>query len=276
VVAVLTRASGLAPDYRGGRGMAREIGHLTVDYSRPAGRPLVRPEPRGPALVRCPARARCGGWLGDATARAGTSALASPARIAGEFHRVRGLRAVPRRPAVARRLTRAGGFRRGRAGPAGVPRDAQRRQPGQLAAPPALASPAEGSNAAEYTRAVERALDRDCFSSAAADARAGRPTLLTESTGPYPFTGAQAAAVCVLDSFLAYTRGEDTESLADTPGPHGPTATHLAASPARQHPPRQAGREGPVSACPVLFPRRTPGDRPNGSRTRRARGAGTS
>jgi hypothetical protein len=85
-----------------------------------------------------------------------------------------------------------------------------------LLLPPALASPAEGSNAAEYTRAVERALDRDCFSSAAADARAGRPTLLTESTGPYPFTGAQAAAVCVLDSFLAYTRGEDTESLADT------------------------------------------------------------
>ena len=150
-------------------------------------------------------------------------ALASPARIAGELgDRVRGLRA--RCPGSAAgpdgRLTRAGEVF-GAAGQAlgrGVAAMLNVANPVSLLLllPPALASPAEGSNAAEYTRAVERALDRDCFSSAAADARAGRPTLLTESTGPYPFTGAQAAAVCVLDSFLAYTRGEDTESLADT------------------------------------------------------------
>jgi hypothetical protein len=48
------------------------------------------------------------------------------------------------------------------------------------------------------------------------DARAGRAALLVESTDHDPFTGARAAATCVLDSFLAHARGEDTESLADT------------------------------------------------------------
>ena len=85
-----------------------------------------------------------------------------------------------------------------------------------LLLPAALTNPAAGSTAAEYTRAVERTLDRDCFSSAASDARGGRPALLVESTGQHAFAGAQAAAVCVLDSFLAHARGEDTESLADT------------------------------------------------------------
>ena len=78
-----------------------------------------------------------------------------------------------------------------------------------LLLPPALAQAEEGAAAAEYRAAVERAVDRYSFSSAARD---GQPTLIIEDMdSDDDVKGARAAAACVLDSFISYARGEERD-----------------------------------------------------------------
>jgi predicted NBD/HSP70 family sugar kinase len=233
VVAVLDEGVGgaLVIDrkiYRGGRGMAGEIGHLTVDYSRPHPR---RPSRSGSAESGsrgfddpCPCAEAAAAMPGRPGGRGygHVDALATPARITGELGAQFGQAAGEPGTGPDGTLTRAGEVF-GTAGEAlgrGIASMLNITNPAALLLllPPELARPAEGTAAAEYLRAVERALDEDCFSSAADDARAGRPALLAEPIGPSDaFDGAQAAATCVLDSFIAYARGEDTESLAEAP-----------------------------------------------------------
>jgi len=232
VVAVLDEGVGgaLVIDrkiYRGGCGMAGEIGHLTVDYSRPRRRRSSRPGNAESGAAGfddpCPcadAAATPGGLQGRGYGH--VDALATPARIAGELGI--GFSQAAQEPSTGPggSQTRAGEVF-GTAGEAlgrGIAAMLNITNPASLLVllPPELARPVEDTAAAEYLRAVERALAEDCFSSAAADARSGRATLLVQPTGPSgAFEGAQAAATCVLDSFIAYARGEDTESLAEAP-----------------------------------------------------------
>lgn len=229
--------------YRGGHGLAGEIGHLTVDHSRPHRARPSRPDGAelrdgqgpgdgagpgdGPALTAKGFDDPC--WCAAASARPGGSgyghvdALATPTRIAGEL----GIEPA-QLPAAARE---PGTDERGRPTPAGAVFQAAGQglgrgiaamlnvaNPGNLLLllPPELATAAEGSAGARYTLAVETALDQDCFATAAADARAGRARLRVESLDPDDAaTGARAAAACVLDSFIAHARGEDTESLTE-------------------------------------------------------------
>ncbi len=236
--------------YRGGRGMAGEIGHLTVDYSRPHRERSSRPGNADSASRGfddpCPcADAATTPAPFDGRGYGHVDALATPARIAGEL----GIGFAQFPPAAREPSTDPGGNRTraslvfaaaGEALGRGIAAMLNITNPASLLLllPPELARPAEGTAAAEYTKAVEKALDQGCFSSAAADARAGRAALLVESVDPYDaFDGAPAAAACVLDSFIAHARGEDTESLAeasparpatsartprhpDQPGPH--------------------------------------------------------
>ena len=84
-----------------------------------------------------------------------------------------------------------------------------------LLLPPELADPAEGSAAAQYTQAIEQTLDRDCFWTAAADARAGRRTLQIEPMDPEDLQDARPARVSVLDRFIAHARGEEAGAVAE-------------------------------------------------------------
>jgi len=232
VVAVLDEGVGgaLVIDrkiYRGGRGMAGEIGHLTVDYSRPrrvrSSRPANAESGAGGFDDPCPCANAAAAPAGSAGRGYGhVDALATPARIAGELgiHFWHAAQEPGTGPGGSQ--TRAGEVF-GAAGEAlgrGIAVMLNITNPARLLLllPPELARPAEGTAAAEYLKAVERALDKDCFSSAAADARAGRPTLLAEpADSADAFEGAQAAAVCVLDSFIARARGEETQPLAEAP-----------------------------------------------------------
>ena len=228
VVAVFDEAVGasLVIDrrvYRGGHGMAGAIGHLTVDHSRPRRKPssghdsselglknfndpcLCAPESPGP----------------DGPGYGHVDALATPARIAGEL----GIRLSRFATAAQERYVK--GSSRGRTGDAfwtagkalghGVAALLNIANPANLLLllPPVLANAPEGTRGALYRQAIETTLDKECFSTAAEDARAGRATLLVEPLDPDDtYEGARAAAACVLDSLIAHARGEDTESLA--------------------------------------------------------------
>jgi len=213
---------------RGGHGMAGEIGHVTVDYSRTY---RTRNNNRGKrgrglkgfgdpcACMEGPRAAIDGGRRGYGH----VDAIATPARITGEL----GLPSSRFQRAAEQpgttpdgSLTREGeAFRTaGQALGRGIAALLNITNPANLLLllPPELARPAAHTAAAEYQSAVEKALDEDCFSTAAMDARAGRDSLLVEPVDPEDaFQGARAAATCVLDSFISYARGEDTESLAE-------------------------------------------------------------
>jgi hypothetical protein len=214
--------------YRGGHGMAGEIGHVTVDYSRPY---RTHNDNRGKRVpgrkgfddpcpcMEGPGAAADGGRRGYGH----VDAIATPARIAGEL----GLRSSAFQRAAEQPSTRPDGsltrdgdvFRTaGQALGRGIAALLNITNPANLLLllPPELARPTAHTAAAEYRLAVEKALDGECFSTAATDARAGRDSLLVEPVDPDDaFQGAQAAAQCVLDSFISYARGEDTESLAE-------------------------------------------------------------
>jgi ROK family len=214
--------------YRGGHGMAGEIGHVTVDYSRPHRARNGHQAKRGPGLkgfddpCPCadgPAAPADGGGRGYGH----VDAIATPARITGELGLPSsGFQHAAEQPGTRPdgSLTREGeAFRTaGQALGRGIAAMLNITNPASLLLllPPELANPAEHTAAAEYRTAVEKTLDKDSFSTAAIDARAGRESLLTESVDPDDvIQGAQAAATCVLDSFISYARGEDTESLAE-------------------------------------------------------------
>jgi predicted NBD/HSP70 family sugar kinase len=214
--------------YRGSHGMAGEIGHLTVDHARPlpeppTGRPATSPGAKGfddPCLCAPAAQAP--------TQRRGyghVSALATPARIAGELgiessqlHQVADTPGTDQKgddtPAGA--VFRTAGDALGR----GIAAMLNIANPGNLLLllPKALAQPAEGTAAAHYAQAVEHALDAECFSTAAADARAGRRTLQIEPMDPEDLLKAEPARANVLDSFIAHARGDKAGWLAETTG----------------------------------------------------------
>jgi ROK family len=211
--------------YRGGHGMAGEIGHLTVDHSRPhretsSGRdgselvPKSFDDPCPCATVTTSVHGRGYGHV---------DALATPIRIAGElgiqFSRFSNAAQGPGIDDNGCR-TKAGEvfWAAGEALGRGIASMLNIANPMNLLLllPPELASPAEGTTAALYTQAIEATLDRDCFSTSATDARAGRATLFVEPIdADDAFQAAHAAAACVLDSLIAHARGEDTESLAE-------------------------------------------------------------
>jgi len=200
--------------------LAVQIGHLTVEYPRRWVR-TTRPSNAGAGLRGFGDPCRCvdaaGEPPGDDRGYGHVDALATPARIAGELGiRFGDFARAAQEPGADPdgRLTRTGEVFRaaGQALGRGIDVMLNIADPVSLLLllPPALACPAASSAAAEYARAVEGALNRGRFSSS------GRPALLVESTGPYPFAGARAPATCVLDVFLAYARGEDTGSRPDT------------------------------------------------------------
>jgi ROK family len=222
--------------YRGGHGMAGEIGHVTVDYSRPHRTRNDNKARRGPGLkgfddpcpcAEGPAAPADGGRPGYGH----VDAIATPARITGELGLPSsGFQHAAEQPSARPdgSLTREGeAFRTaGQALGRGIAAMLNITNPANLLLllPPELANPAEHSAAAQYRTAVEKTLDEDSYSTAATDARAGGESLLTEPVDPDDaFQGAQAAATCVLDSFINYARGEDTESLAEAARASSPT-----------------------------------------------------
>jgi predicted NBD/HSP70 family sugar kinase len=209
--------------YRGHRGRAGEIGHLTVDYARPRrctsdGLDGAVSGAKGfddPCL--CVAAADpAGRGYGH------VDALATPVRIAGELG-IDGpdFGQAAREPGTdqAGHTTRIGEVFRiaGEALGRGIAAMVNVANPGNLLLllPPELAEPTEGSAAAQYTQAIEHALDRDCFTAAASDARAGRPTLQIEPMDPEDLQDALPARVSVLDRFIAHARGEESPDAAD-------------------------------------------------------------
>jgi ROK family len=223
--------------YRGGHGMAGEIGHVTIDYSRPHRARNDKRARRGPGPKGfddpCPCAEEPGAAADTGHRGYGhVDAIATPARITGEL----GLRSSRFQHAAEQPGTRQDGtltregevFRTaGQALGRGIAALLNIANPANLLVllPPELAHPTEHTAAAQYRTAVEKSLDQDSFSTAAIDARAGRESLLTEPVDPDDaFQGAQAAATCVLDSFISYARGEDTESLAEAT--HARSAAH--------------------------------------------------
>jgi hypothetical protein len=201
--------------------LAVQIGHLTVDYPRRWVRAArLADADRGLRGFGDPCRCvdAAGQSVGkDDRGYGHVDALATPARIAGELGiRFRDFARAAQGPGAGPdgRLTRMGEVFRaaGQALGRGVDVILNIADPVSLLLllPPALACPAEGSAASEYTGAVERAMNRGRSSCG------GRPVLLVESTGPYPFAGARAPATCVLDTFLAHARSSDSGSLPDT------------------------------------------------------------
>jgi ROK family len=217
--------------YRGSHGMAGEIGHLTVDYARPHrpssnGRSSAGPDAKGfddPCL--CVPGAGAG--IGAEGGRYGhVNALATPVRIAGELGiESSQVQQAARAPGTDQdgHVTREGAVFRtaGEALGRGIAAMLNIANPGNLLLllPPELAQPAEGTAAAGYIQAIEHALDQECYSTAAADARAGRPTLQVESMDLDDLRKARPARVSVLDTFIAHARGERTEPLAGPPEP---------------------------------------------------------
>jgi predicted NBD/HSP70 family sugar kinase len=212
--------------YRGSHGMAGEIGHLTVDHARPlpglaAGRPAASSGAKGfddPCLCAAAAQASA-----ERRGYGHVNALATPVRIAGELG-IEKLEQATGAPGTDPdgHDTRAGAVFRtaGDALGRGIAAMLNIANPGNLLLllPKALAQPAEGTAAAHYTQAVEHALDRECFSTAAADARDGRRALQIEPMDPEDLLEAEPARASVLDSFIAHARGEKAGWLAETTG----------------------------------------------------------
>jgi hypothetical protein len=204
--------------YRGHRGRAGEIGHLTVDYARPRRGTSDRLDGAVSAGAKgfddpclCVAADPAGRGYGH------VDALATPVRIAGELG-IDGpdFGQAAREPGTdqAGHTTRIGEVFRiaGEALGRGIAAMVNVANPGNLLLllPPELAEPTDGSAAAQYTQAIEHALDRDCFTAAASDARAGRPTLQIEPMDPEDLQDALPARVSVLDRFIAHARGEES------------------------------------------------------------------
>lgn len=209
--------------YRGHHGMAGEIGHLTVDYARPLGLTSARPGGTSARSMGFDDPCLCVAAADPSDRGFGhVDALATPVRIAGEL----GIDDSDFPHAAAEpgtdqtgRTTRIGEVFRtaGEALGRGIAAMVNIANPGNLLLllPPELADPAEGSAAAQYTQAIEQTLDRDCFWTAAADARAGRRTLQIEPMDPEDLQDARPARVSVLDRFIAHARGEEAGAVAE-------------------------------------------------------------
>jgi len=209
--------------YRGSRGCAGEVGHMTVDYSRPYDDPKQQRRSKKRPGFNDPCRCEhffYADALADGGAFGHVDALATPSRIEGELG-IPFARAARQRATLPNgQLTRAGAAFRtaGEALGRALAAVFNLTDPASflLLLPNTLAHAAEGTAAAEYRKSVDKTLGRLAFSCAADDARNGGRTVLVEGMDPDDaVSGARAAAACVLDSFIAYARGEDTESLAE-------------------------------------------------------------
>jgi hypothetical protein len=204
--------------------MAGEIGHLTVDHSRPHGKTSTSRDGSRPKLKGFDAPCLCAhkSQGAEGAVYGHVDAIATPVRIAGELGiRTSRFAAAAKEPSTdaSGAKTRVGEvfWTAGEALGRGIAALLNIANPGNLLLllPRELASPGDRTAAAQYRLAVEATLDKDCFSTAAVDARAGRATLFVEPVDPDDaFQGARAAAACVLDSFISHARGEDTGSLA--------------------------------------------------------------
>ena len=173
-----------------------------------------------------PVRTRCRvGSAAEGGSHGHVNTLATPVRIAAELGSSSQVQQAARAPGTDQdgHVTREGAVFRtaGEALGRGIAAMLNIANPGNLLLllPPELAQPAEGTAAAGYIQAIEHALDQECYSTAAADARAGRPTLQIESMDLDDLRKARPARVSVLDTFIAHARGERTEPLAGPPEP---------------------------------------------------------
>jgi predicted NBD/HSP70 family sugar kinase len=184
--------------YRGDHGLASGIGHLTVDYGPRDVAP--RPDRDRPGFYDM---CSCGRGFGH------LEALATPARIAGQT----GLpfEQAAREPYDQRSPVTAAFATAGEALGRGISTMLDIANPGQLLLllPESLARAVEGTAAVAYKRALLTAVHRYSYSTAAGDP-AHPATLIIDEVAPddADADAAQAAAVCVLDRFIAYARGE--------------------------------------------------------------------
>ena len=183
--------------YRGDHDLAGGVGHLTVDYRTPL---PVSPAQTGARGFYAPCS--CGRGFGH------LETLATPDRIAGQtglpFEQAARQPLDRRSPVTA--AFRTGGEALGR----GISAMLDIANPGQilLLLPESLARAEKGTAAAAYESALRSAVDRYSYS-AALDGAVSRPTLIMDEIDPDgSVSAAQAAAACVLDSFIAYARGE--------------------------------------------------------------------
>jgi len=186
--------------YRGDHGLAAGIGHLTVDYGPQD--VTSRSQPDRPGFYDM---CSCGRGYGH------LEALATPARIAGQT----GLpfEQAARAPYDQRSPLTAAFATAGEALGRGISTMLDIANPGQLLLllPESLARPVEGTAAVAYKRALLTAVRRySYFTAADDDDPLHPPTLIIDdiAADEADADAAQAAAVCVLDHFIAYARGE--------------------------------------------------------------------
>lgn len=180
--------------HRGSRGSAGGIGHLTVDYTRPRGGHA--PAPRAPGFDD---PCSCGRAYGH------VATLATPARIAGEVGMAFETAACQPRsggsPVTAAFATAGDALGRGVSAVLDIADPEQL----LLLLPAALANAEDGTAAAAYKVALANAVGM--YSAAAG--LGSQPPLIIEAMDPDDDArGARAAAACVLDSFIAYARGD--------------------------------------------------------------------
>jgi predicted NBD/HSP70 family sugar kinase len=202
--------------YRGGHGMAAEIGHLTVDYTLTPQR--HRPPPRAGQRPRFKDACPCGQY-------GHVDALAPPTRILGELGRsdLQSAASLPSRSREEKKTAAAQVFEtagtalgRGLAALINVINPARI----VLLLPASLAEAAPGTAGNEYLQAIESAVDQ-AFSTGPLDARAHESRLtihrLDQLDDHAPdqsieVSGARGAAITVLDAFVDYARGTWTRS----------------------------------------------------------------
>ncbi len=196
--------------HRGGHGIAGGIGHLTVDYARPYDdqRPRRGQRRRLGFDDPCTCAAADPGRIGYGM-YGHVNALATPARIEGEL-------GIPFNQAARRKADAdarvASAFRTaGEALGRGIGAVLDIANPARvlLLLPPALAQAEPGTAAAEYKAAVERAADKYSFSSATGADGSQSTLIIEDMDSDDDVKGARDVAACVLDSFIAYARGEE-------------------------------------------------------------------
>jgi predicted NBD/HSP70 family sugar kinase len=180
--------------HRGDHGLAGGIGHLTVDFRPPAETRSGRDEPGFYDPCSC---GRPYGHL---------EALATPARIAGQTGMA--FEQAARQPYNEDSPITGAFATAGDALGRGISAMLDITNPGQLLLllPKAITKAAEGSAAAAYKVAVYAAVRLYSYS---AGHQGDQDVLLIEAMDPDDvLLGTQAAATCVLDSFISYARGE--------------------------------------------------------------------
>lgn len=222
--------------YRGGSGMAMELGHLTVEYPTA---PLPPPDRAAASDDGERSRGFADACLCDPHAFGHVDALATPARIRGELRvddiqtAAETLALVPHAndPELYRLSQEGVVFRRaGTALGRGLVHVINIANPSQLLLrlPAALATATPQTSGAQYLSAAENAVNH-AFSTGAQDARSGGQRLPVDAVDPSDVAhdGACAAAVAALHRFVEHAVNRDgceKPSMPDT-RPDGPQDT---------------------------------------------------